>query len=39
MAKTYLRHLLKVGTSEERQLILSTIRTKFVLTQGELQIQ
>ena len=39
MAKTYLRHILKVGTSEERQLILSTIRTKFVLTQGELQIQ
>jgi len=39
MAKTYLWHLLKVGTSEERQLILSTIRTRFVLTQGELQIQ
>jgi len=39
MAKTYLRHVLKVGTSEERQLILSTIRTRFVLTQGELQIK
>ena len=39
MAKTYLRHILKVGTSEERQLILSTIRTRFVLTQGELQIK
>lgn len=39
MAKTYLRHILKVGTSEERRLILSTIRTKFVLTQGELQIK
>lgn len=39
MAKTYLRHVLKIGTSEERQLILSTIRTRFVLTQGELQVK
>lgn len=39
MAKTYLLHTLKAGTSEERQLILSAIKTKFILRQRELQIK
>lgn len=38
-AKAYLLHSLKAGTSEERQLILSAIKTKFILRQRELQIQ
>jgi len=39
MAKAYLLHLLKAGTSEERQLILSAIKTKFILTHKELRIK
>lgn len=39
MAKAYLLHVLKVGTSEERQLILSAIKTKFILTNRELRIK
>ncbi|MFH1792687.1 MAG: recombinase family protein [Patescibacteria group bacterium] len=39
MAKAYLLHLLKAGTSEERQLILSAIKTKFILTHRELRIK
>jgi len=38
-AKAYLLHLLKAGTSEERQLILSAIKTKFILTHRELRIK
>jgi hypothetical protein len=38
MAKVYLLHLLKAGTSEERQLILSAIKTKFILTRRELRM-
>ena len=39
MARAYLLHLLKAGTSEERQLILSAIKTKFILTYKELRIK
>jgi site-specific DNA recombinase len=39
MARAYLLHLLKAGTSEERQLILSAIKTKFILTHRELRIK
>src|SRR3990167_10239738 len=39
MAKAYLLHVLKAGTSEERQLILSAIKTKFILRQRELQLE
>lgn len=38
-AKAYLLHVLKAGTSEERQLILSAIKTKFILTHRELRIK
>lgn len=39
MAKAYLLHVLKAGTSEEQQLILSAIKTKFILTQREIRIK
>ena len=39
MAKAYLLHILKAGNSEERQQILSAIKTKFVLTNRELRIK
>ncbi len=38
MAKTYLIHILKAGTTEERQQILSVIQTKFILHNRELWI-
>ncbi len=38
MAKSYLIHILKAGTSEERQRILSVIQTKFILHNRELRI-
>ena len=39
MAKVYLLHVLKAGTSEEQQVILSAIKTKFILTQREIRIK
>ncbi len=38
IAKSYLLHILKAGTSEERQRILSVIQTKFILHNRELRI-
>ena len=39
MAKAYLLHVLKAGSLEDRQLILSAIKTKFMLTHKELRIK
>jgi len=39
MAKDYLLHVLKAGTSEERQQIMSAIKTKFVLSGKEIRIK
>jgi Zn-dependent oligopeptidase len=32
MGKDYLRHVLKTGSSEERQEVLQMIRSKFILS-------
>ena len=39
MTKNYLLHILKVGTAEERQEVLSFIKTKFILSKREIFIQ
>ena len=39
MIKAYILHVLKVGTSEERQSILGVIKTKFILHNRELRIK
>ncbi|MDZ4228117.1 MAG: hypothetical protein U1E54_02620, partial [Candidatus Levybacteria bacterium] len=39
MIKAYILHVLKVGTSEERQGILGVIKTKFILHNRELRIK
>jgi hypothetical protein len=38
MGKDYLRHVLKTGTSEERQEALQMIKTKFVLSKREVKL-
>lgn len=38
MMKNYLKHILTIGTSEERQEILSFIKTKFTLTDRHITI-
>lgn len=39
MMRSYILHIFKAGTSEERQQILSTIKTKFVLKNREIRIK
>jgi len=39
IAKDYLLHVLKAGTAEERQQVLSVIKTKFILHSRQLRIQ
>lgn len=39
MMKNYLKHILTVGTAEERQEALSFIKTRFILSQREISIQ
>lgn len=38
MMKAYILHVLKAGTADERQQILSTIKTKFILKNREIRI-
>ena len=39
MTKNYLLHILKVGTSEERQEALTFIKTKFILRDYVIEIE
>jgi oligoribonuclease (3'-5' exoribonuclease) len=39
MAMNYLKHVLKSGSADERQQVLSMIKTKFILTKRELRLK
>ena len=39
ISRDYLQHVLKAGTAEDRQQILSVIKTKFILHNRQLQVQ
>lgn len=39
MMKNYLMHILRIGTAEERQEVLSFIKTKFILSRKEIIIE
>ena len=39
MAKEYLKHTLKTGSAEDRQVVLGMIKTKFVLSKKQLSIK
>lgn len=38
MMKNYLKHILTIGTGEERQEILSFIKTKFILSDRQIKV-